>query len=477
MQQADNHMQIKPKLMAALLIAIVLAAGAALTTADTLDHALLMEAEPRNFEQLVAARTIRVLVSYNKTNYFFDGATQRGVSYDLMKLFEEQLNKDLERGHLQVHISFLPVPRDQLIPALLAGKGDIIAANMTISPQRQALVAFSEPMLSNVQELIATRTGHPAITDSAGLADLEIHVRRSSSYYESLKQVQAELIASNKTAPKMVLADERLEDEDLLEMVHAGLIPATIVDSHKANFWLQVYPELQVHEQLPLRSGGQIAYAFRKDSPLFEQHINKFVNANRKGSLMGNILFKRYLKNTRYIHNSLTSAEMKKFAATTDFFKKYATEYDFDWLMLTAQGYQESRLNQDTRSAAGAVGIMQLLPTTAADRHVNIEDISSVENNIHAGAKYMSWLRDTYFTDPDMTPIDQTLFAFAAYNAGPGRVARLRKEAASMGLDPNVWFNNVEVVAAKRIGRETVQYVSNIYKYWVAYTLAQRRAS
>lgn len=166
---------------------------------------------------------------------------------------------------------------------------------------------------------------------------------------------------------------------------------------------------------------------------------------------------------------------MKKFAATTDLFKKYAAKYDFDWLMLTAQGYQESRLNQDTRSAAGAVGIMQLLPTTAADRHVGIEDISSVENNIHAGAKYMSWLRDTYFTDADMTPIDQTLFAFAAYNAGPGRVAKLRKEAASMGLDPNIWFNNVEVVAAKRIGRETVQYVSNIYKYWVAYTLVQRR--
>lgn len=284
-------MPIKQKLRTLCLI--VLAAGAAVATANTPDHALLMEAEPRNFEQMVAARTIRVLVSYNKTNYFFDGATQRGVSYDLMKLFEEQLNDDLKRGHLKVHFTFLPLPRDQLIPALLAGKGDIVAANMTISPQRQEQVAFSNPMLTNVQELIVTRTDRAAITASTELAGLEIHVRRSSSYYESLQQVATELIAQGKPVPEMVLADERLEDEDLLEMVQSGLIPATIVDSHKARFWLQVYPELQLHEQLPLRTGGQIAYAFRKDSPQFEQHINKFVAANRKGSLMGNILFKR----------------------------------------------------------------------------------------------------------------------------------------------------------------------------------------
>jgi membrane-bound lytic murein transglycosylase MltF len=223
---------------------------------------------------------------------------------------------------------------------------------------------------------------------------------------------------------------------------------------------------------LALRNGGNIAWAFRKNSPEFAQVVNDFVKENRKGSLMGNILFKRYLQNTKHVRNALESGEMEKFNATAAFFQQYADQYDFDWLMLIAQAYQESRLDQGTRSSAGAVGVMQLLPSTAADKSVDIEGITELENNVHAGAKYMRWLRDRYFNDPDMSREEQTLFTFAAYNAGPGKVIRLRKEAAEMGLDPNIWFDNVEVVAAKRIGRETVQYVSNIYKYWVAYKLA-----
>jgi membrane-bound lytic murein transglycosylase MltF len=254
--------------------------------------------------------------------------------------------------------------------------------------------------------------------------------------------------------------------------VNGGLVPAIVVDSHKAHFWQQIFDNIQVHEELALRHGGNIAWAFRKNSPEFEQALNKFLKKNRKGSLLGNILFKRYLQNTSFVRNSLAPEEIAKFNATVELFKQYAGQYDFDWLLLVAQAYQESRLEQDTRSSAGAVGVMQLLPSTAADKSVGIPDIEDLENNIHAGAKYMRWLRDTYFDDPNMSREEQMLFSFAAYNAGPGRVRRLRKEAAEMGLDPDVWFDNVEVVAARRIGRETVQYVSNIYKYWLAYRLA-----
>jgi membrane-bound lytic murein transglycosylase MltF len=270
----------------------------------------------------------------------------------------------------------------------------------------------------------------------------------------------------------IVLANEFLEDEDLLEMVNAHLIPAIVVDSHKVHFWDQIFDNIRIHEELALSNGGNIAWAFRKNSPEFEQVVNSFVKENRKGSLMGNILFKRYLQNTRFVRNALAPGEMEKFNATVALFQQYADQYDFDWLMLIAQAYQESRLDQNTRSSAGAVGVMQLLPSTAADNSVGIEDITVLENNVHAGAKYMRWLRDNYFNELGMSIEEQTLFSFAAYNAGPGKVIRLRKEAAEMGLDPNIWFDNVEVVAAKRIGRETVQYVSNIYKYWVAYKLA-----
>ena len=162
---------------------------------------------------------------------------------------------------------------------------------------------------------------------------------------------------------------------------------------------------------------------------------------------------------------------MQRFRDTAPIFLKYANQYDFDWLMRMAQAYQESRLDHATKSPAGAVGIMQIKPSTAADKRVNIKDINQLENNVHAGTRYMRFLRDHYFGDSDMNETEKTLFAFAAYNAGPSRLINLRREAAAAGLDPNVWFGNVEVIAARRIGRETVQYVSNIYKYWMTYRL------
>jgi membrane-bound lytic murein transglycosylase MltF len=152
------------------------------------------------------------------------------------------------------------------------------------------------------------------------------------------------------------------------------------------------------------------------------------------------------------------------------YFREYGERYDLDWLLLAAQGYQESRLNQDLRSPAGAVGVMQLLPSTAADPNVGIPNIEDLENNIHAGAKYLAFLRDRYFSDEAIDSLNQQLLSLAAYNAGPARVARLRREAADEGLDPNVWFRNVELIAARRIGRETVRYVNNIFKYYVAYS-------
>jgi membrane-bound lytic murein transglycosylase MltF len=154
-------------------------------------------------------------------------------------------------------------------------------------------------------------------------------------------------------------------------------------------------------------------------------------------------------------------------------FRRYAGEYDFDWLMVAAQAYQESRLDQSVRSGVGAVGVMQVLPSTAAD--IGVEGIEELEPNINAGVKYLRYLHDQYFADLPLDRRNRHLFAFAAYNAGPNRIRRLRATAERVGLDPNVWFGNVEAVAAKEIGTETVRYVSNIAKYYVAYTLAMAR--
>lgn len=192
---------------------------------------------------------------------------------------------------------------------------------------------------------------------------------------------------------------------------------------------------------------------------------------NKRGTLMGNIIFKRYLQNTKYVSNSLAEKERQQFEKTVLYFQKYGGMYNFDWLMLAALAYQESGIDQNKRSPVGALGVMQILPSTAKDKNVGIPEIDKIEPNIHAGTKYLRFVADRYFSDPGIEPFNQMLLSFAAYNAGPARISELRREAEKMNLDPNVWFKNVEVVAAKRIGRETVQYVSNIFKYYVAYHL------
>jgi membrane-bound lytic murein transglycosylase MltF len=282
-----------------------------------------------------------------------------------------------------------------------------------------------------------------------------------------------ELRAAGKQEANLILADEHLEDEDLLQMVNAGLLPIVIVDSSKADFWVQIFDNLELHPDLAVRTGGEIAWAFRKDSPQLAAEVNAFIRANRKGTLMGNILFKRYLKDTKWVTHALSSTEIAKFNASIDLFRTYGEQYDFDHLMLAALGYQESRLDQSVRSGAGAVGVMQLLRSTASDPNVGITNIDEIEPNIHAGTKYLRFLRDRYFKDAPMSDVNKTLFSFASYNAGPARVRGLRAKAEAAGLDPNVWFGNVEVIASREIGRETVQYVSNIYKYYIAYRQAE----
>ena len=424
-----------------------------------------------DFDEMVQHHTIRALVAYSKTFYFLDRGRQYGLSYEALKEFEKFVNKRLKTKTLKVQVVFIPVSRDELIPSLLKGLGDIAAANLTITTERQKQVDFSNPFASGVKELIVTGPSAPSINSIDDLAGKEIHVRRSSSYYESLIRLNTSFKKAGKSQMKLVLADETFEDEDLLEMVNAGLIPMIVMDSHKAQFWKQIFDNITVHQDIAMRVGGEIAWAFRKNSPKLKAVVNDFVKGHKEGTMLGNVLFKRYLKNTKYVKNALSEKELEKYHSMVQLFKKYAGEYGFNYLMIGAQAYQESGLDHSKRSPSGAVGVMQVLPSTAADPNVNIANIEKLENNIHAGMKYLRFIIDRYYNDEPMDDVNKLLFAFASYNAGPARVKELRTKAAAMGLDPHVWFRNVEIVAAKSIGRETVQYVSNIYKYYIAYQM------
>ena len=305
-------------------------------------------------------------------------------------------------------------------------------------------------------------------------------MRGSSSYFEHLAALNVRLQEEGKPRVQVELAPEHLEDEDLLEMVNAGLIPYVIVDSHKAKFWAKIFKHIKVHEHIAVNRGGRIAWAFRHRSPELKAAVDQFVKRARKGTLFGNTTFTKYLESTKWVRNATAKDEMARFEKAVALFKKYGRKYNFDWLMLAAQGYQESRLYQRRRSPAGAIGVMQVMPATGAE--LKVGDIAIAENNVHAGTKYMDKLMERYFKGAHFSELDRTLFAFAAYNAGPGNIERMRKLAVKRGLNPDVWFNNVEVVTADKIGVETTTYVRNIYKYYVSYRLmldlaaAQERA-
>jgi len=428
-----------------------------------------LPARTGDLDVLLERREIRVLVPYSRTLFFNDKGAQRGLTADTLRDFEIFLNRKYPKKGYPITVVALPTTRDQLLSGLASGKGDIAAANLTITPERQKLVDFSGAGLSNVKEIVVTGPASPTVATLDDLAGKDVFARKSSSYYESLVALNKRFVEEKKTPINIKEAPETLEDEDLLEMLNAGLVAVVVVDKHIADFWKQVLPKLVVHDDIAVRTGGEIAWAIRKQSPQLKALVDDFANRNKVGTSMGNQLLTRYLKNTKYVKNAASEEERKKFLALVQYLQKYGDQYNVDWVLMGAQGYQESQLDQNAKSRVGAVGVMQLMPATGKD--MNVGDISQTEANIHAGIKYMRWMIDHYYEKEPMTPLDKALFSFASYNAGAGRVASLRKEAAKRGLDPNIWFQNVEYVAAEKIGPETVTYVANIYKYYIGYRL------
>ncbi len=419
------------------------------------------------------ARTVRILTVYSVGRYFIDDSgKERGLVREHSTLFEKFLNKRFNRKHDKVHVAIIPVARHQLIPALLDGRGDIIAASLSITDERSELVDFSEPVSKPLSEILVTGPKAPRVDTIDDLSGQTVYVRHSSSYRESVEALNQRLASEGKAPVDIEYVSELLEDCDLVEMVNGGLLDWAIVDEYKLRWWQETFEAITPRPDIVFREGGHIAWAFRKDSPQLEEAINEFLATHREGTMIGNVLKNRYVRDFDWAGNALSGDDFRRFEELRDIFIKYGERFGIEYLMIAAQGYQESRLDQGARSAAGAVGVMQIKPSTAADPNVNVTGIHKVDPNIHAGVKYLDFIRQRYFDDPAIEARDQVLLSLAAYNMGPARMIKLRSQAEKLGYDPNVWFDNVELAAAKYIGREPVQYVANIFKYYLAYRLS-----
>jgi len=423
-----------------------------------------------DLDQLVKRRVVRIGVTYNRTFYFVDKGVQRGIAYEYGQLMQARLNKRFKAGTSnRIHVIFLPLPREMLPAALVDGKVDLVAAQVPVTPELKKYVEFSDPTRTNVNQILVTGPGAPAIASIEDLPGREVFARKLGGYHQSLLALNEKFKAQGKAPMTIRESPPQLEDDDLLEMVNAGLIPAMVVDDYLAVFWKKVFPNLIVHDSIALRTGGSLAVAIRKDNPKLLAALNTFMGNYGLGTAFGDRVDRQYLVNTKYAKGATSEEARKKFQAVVDLFRKYSDRYQMDYLLMAAQGYQESELNQNARSPVGAIGIMQIMPATG--RLLKVGDIRKLEPNIHAGVKYMRDVRNTYFEKEPMDDLNKALFTFASYNAGPGRIRGLRREAGKRGLNPNVWFGNVEQIASERIGRETVTYVANIFKYYVAYRL------
>jgi membrane-bound lytic murein transglycosylase MltF len=344
-----------------------------------------------------------------------------------------------------------------------------LLAALTVTPERQRRVDFSEPMVTGVKEVVVTGPNSPQVNTVEDLSGQEVFVRPSSSYFEHLQALNDKLKKEGKPLVKLRAAPEDLEDEDLLEMLNAGLAHIVVTDGYLPRLWGNIFTNIKSHPDVTVSDSGSFAWAMRKDSPKLMAAVNEFAKTHRQGTAFGNSIIQKYVASSRMLKNAIAPDQLQKFTETVAFFRKYSDQYHVDYLLMMAQGFQESSLNQEAKSQVGAIGIMQLMPATG--EQMKVGDIHLTEANIHAGVKYIRFMVDQYFAKEPMDDMNKVLFAFASYNAGPGRIHQLRQAAAAKGLNPNVWIDNVEMIAAEKIGMETVTYVANIYKYYIAYKL------
>ena len=426
-----------------------------------------------DFDALLERRMIRVYAPFSRTLYFSDRGRERGLTAELVRDWERYLNtkyaKKLGKRPLTIYLA--PATRDKLLPYVEQGLADVATGNLTITEERLEDVDFVTGNLGDrvVDEIVVTGPKSPALASVEDLGGKTVHVRKSSSYYESLLELNERLEREGKPPVKLVLVPDALEDEDLMEMLDAGLLELLVVDDWKAELWARVLPKLVARKDLVLRDNGRIGWAIRKGSPKLQAELAEFFREWVRKKGVFEMRLASYMKRAKELKDPTKTSDYRRFQQVIAIFEKYGERYHFDPLMLAAQGYQESQLNQAARSPVGAVGVMQLMPATGAQMKVG--DIHIAEANIHAGAKYMDHLMEVYFAEAHFDGDNRTLMAFASYNCGPGNIAKMRKEAQKRGLNPDKWFNNVELVVADRIGIETTTYVRNIYKYYVAYRL------
>ena len=427
-----------------------------------------------DLDAMVQRRVVRVLLPFSRPTFFYMEGRPAGVLYEAFQELERVLNaKYKTTAANRIIVALLPTPIDKLRDRMLNGYGDIAAYTISITEENKAVVDFTIPTMTGLKMVVVTGPGAPELKSIEDLSGKEVWISAKTRQKADFEALNSRLTSRGRAPAVMREVEEILEPGDVMEMVNAGIYPIALMQSMLAEFWGKVFDNVRPRMDLAVAENMETGWAIQKGTPKLKAFLDDFLTTHGMGTAFGNTVLRRYLKEAKYVRNATDPSEIKKFRALAPIFTKYGTQYDLESLLLVAQGYQESQLDQKVKSPVGAVGIMQVMPATAAGAPVKIPDIQSEENNIHAGVRLLHFLVTDYFNEPGLDKLNRTLFAIAAYNAGPAQITRCRQLAEKMGYDRNKWFGNVEVAVAKVVGRETTQYVANIYKYYVAYRMAR----
>ncbi|SDS44583.1 MltF family protein [Pseudomonas oryzae] len=414
----------------------------------------------RDLAAIRASGQLRVLVNQSRHSSGMVRGEAIGVEYHRLRAFEQYLNRTARDGR-EVRLRLIPLPKEQLLPALLRGEGDLVAPGELLPVRRGMAVRASAPIQHDVPLVVVARQGNRRYQRLEQLAGRSLALPAGSAAREALQRLNAGL----KTPIVADWQDPTLAVEDVLEMVQAGILPMTAVELPIAERWAKVMPKLRIDRHLVLAQKDDLSWYVHRAAPSLRAGIDLFLREYRPPADQDQVL-QRVYRRLYKVRQPLGPTERQRLERVRPTLMRHARAQSLDWLLLAALAFKESTLNPNARGAGGARGLLQVTP--AAARSVGVGNAASLDGNVQAGAKYLAMIRRRYFASSQLNERERMAFVLAAYNMGPQRVQSLRAEARRRGLDPNRWFFQVERLAAERIGMGVVSYVSSVNKYHLA---------
>jgi membrane-bound lytic murein transglycosylase MltF len=381
---------------------------------------------------------IRALVPLSRSYFYIDRTDESGLAYDAMRALALGLRAPGPGRSGRPTVVIIPTRHDRMLSALVDGAGDIALGSIAVTGHRNEQAVFSLPTISRIEDVIVTGPTAPKLSSIDDLSGQAIYVRPSSSAFEAVGALNQKLVQAGRPPARVVAVDDLFEDDDLLQLVDAGILPTTVVKDYAAEAMAKVFDRVVVRADLVIATGVSTVIAIRKDAPLLHQIIDDFVDGHKAGSTFGDALLAKHVGDVVRLASPAAAPALQRFRRLSPQLQKDGSEFAVDWQLIAAQQFEESGLG-------------------ASDAQVR------------ASAQALRAAIDKDYRDAAINPLNQVLFALAAHQAGDAAVAGWRRAAASAGLDPNVWFYNVEIISAHQAGRKTVDYVSNIYKYYTAY--------